>query len=410
VAAEQKTTATDLLATIGKTEASLKSQFSSEIGEVKADIAAINTSLSEAIAEARREGLQGDAALQKAITTVSENLGIARTELLSEIGKTEENLKTEFRNELTTVRTDIDSRISQLRQEGLDLNTATRQALEEFKGTVSTGFSEVDTRIGELMLQGQTYQEATTNALKELGGTVKGIQTSQQQAADQAAFQAATQKAMNIIGQPEVIAAPQPLSPLKQITTGGAAAVFSGPLQDYLKTVQTGYLPQHTTQQSKPEQQSMQSDYFNYGQSSDIGDLLNTQDEESETQYAAAGGIMSTPLMAAGGGTRYGKFAGGGLNVVHHSGKARVDFRHGDAVRGPGDGQSDDIPAMLADGEFVFPADVVSALGNGSTKAGSEKLYKMMHSIRAYHRSAKPKDLPPPAKKSPLDYLKKSRS
>jgi acetyltransferase len=38
----------------------------------------------------------------------------------------------------------------------------------------------------------------------------------------------------------------------------------------------------------------------------------------------------------------------------------------------------------LADGEFVFPADVVSALGNGSTKAGTDKLYKMMHEIRAF--------------------------
>ena len=88
-----------------------------------------------------------------------------------------------------------------------------------------------------------------------------------------------------------------------------------------------------------------------------------------------------------------------------HSGKMRVDFRHGDAVTGPGDGQSDDIPAMLADGEFVFPADVVSALGNGSTKAGSDKLYEMMHSIRARARKAHPKSLPPPAK-SPLEYLR----
>jgi hypothetical protein len=84
----------------------------------------------------------------------------------------------------------------------------------------------------------------------------------------------------------------------------------------------------------------------------------------------------------------------------------RVDFRQGDAVTGEGDGQSDDIPAMLADGEFVIPADVVAALGNGSTKAGSDKLYDMMHSIRAEHRSADPKSLPPQAK-SPLDYISK---
>ena len=56
--------------------------------------------------------------------------------------------------------------------------------------------------------------------------------------------------------------------------------------------------------------------------------------------------------------------------------------------------------------DIVFPADVVSALGNGSTKAGTEKLYQMMHSIRQRARSKGPKDLPPPALKSPLDYLK----
>ena len=165
------------------------------------------------------------------------------------------------------------------------------------------------------------------------------------------------------------------------------------------------------------DQQAQQDGYYNYGQSNDIDQILNPDSVneslfQKDTLGAKAGGLMVAPLMATGGsmtGTRYGQYAGGGLNVVHHSGKARVDFRRGDAVTGPGDGQSDDIPAMLADGEFVIPADVVAALGNGSTKAGSDKLYDMMHSVRAYHRSAKPKDLPPPAKKSPLDYLKDTK-
>jgi len=53
---------------------------------------------------------------------------------------------------------------------------------------------------------------------------------------------------------------------------------------------------------------------------------------------------------------------------------------------------------------------VVAALGNGSTKAGSDKLYDMMHNIRRTHRAGGHKDLPAPAKKSPLDYIKtKSR-
>jgi hypothetical protein len=160
-----------------------------------------------------------------------------------------------------------------------------------------------------------------------------------------------------------------------------------------------------------PQQQQTQPDRYAYGQETSIDDLLDpygeNKSQEQPSPFGFKAGGLATPMFAAGGGTRYGQYAKGGLNVVHHSGKARVDFRHGDAVTGPGDGQSDDIPAMLADGEFVFPADVVAALGNGSTKAGSDKLYDMMHSIRAHARSSGPKDLPPPAK-SPLEYLKKT--
>lgn len=78
-------------------------------------------------------------------------------------------------------------------------------------------------------------------------------------------------------------------------------------------------------------------------------------------------------------------FAGGGQLGSYSDG--------GRMLRGPGDGMSDSIPAeirgrrgrqpaRLADGEFVVPADVVSHLGNGSTEAGSRKLYKMMDNVR----------------------------
>jgi hypothetical protein len=74
-------------------------------------------------------------------------------------------------------------------------------------------------------------------------------------------------------------------------------------------------------------------------------------------------------------------------------------------VEGRGDGQSDSIPAMLADGEYVFDADTVAALGNGSNKAGAQVLDKMRQSIRKHKRSASHKNIPPKAK-SPLEYLK----
>ena len=70
-------------------------------------------------------------------------------------------------------------------------------------------------------------------------------------------------------------------------------------------------------------------------------------------------------------------------------------------LKGPGDGMSDNIPAVigsrqparLADGEFVVPADVVSHLGNGSTDAGAKKLHQMMDKIRMA-RTGKKKQAP----------------
>ena len=77
----------------------------------------------------------------------------------------------------------------------------------------------------------------------------------------------------------------------------------------------------------------------------------------------------------------------------------------GHYVKGRGDGQSDDIPAMLADGEYVFDADTVAQLGNGSSDAGAKVLDKMRQAIRAHKRSADVDEIPPKAK-SPLEYLK----
>lgn len=54
------------------------------------------------------------------------------------------------------------------------------------------------------------------------------------------------------------------------------------------------------------------------------------------------------------------------------------------AVRGPGDGRSDDIPAMLSDGEYVMDAETVALLGNGSPKAGAEVLDQFRVNLRKH--------------------------
>jgi len=86
-----------------------------------------------------------------------------------------------------------------------------------------------------------------------------------------------------------------------------------------------------------------------------------------DTEAAATGGIMGASYL--------GGYAAGGNPRL---------------LKGPGDGMSDNIPAVianrqparLADGEFVVPADVVSHLGNGSTDAGAKKLHEMMDKVR----------------------------
>lgn len=142
-------------------------------------------------------------------------------------------------------------------------------------------------------------------------------------------------------------------------------------------------------------------------------------------------GGMATPLMADGGqapepsfytygtvvdpmqmmtssqGMAQGGMAHGGLHVPTVEG--RHDYRAGARVMGEGDGQSDDIPAMLADGEYVIDAETVAQLGNGSSKAGSDMLDKFREEIRAHKRSA-PVNKIPPASKSPLQYLKQAQS
>jgi hypothetical protein len=155
----------------------------------------------------------------------------------------------------------------------------------------------------------------------------------------------------------------------------------------------------------------------------------NSSSYYGDSSFYKNGG-MATPMMADGGmaepsfytygtvvdpmqmmtnsqGMAQGGMAQGGLHVPTVEG--RHDYRAGSRVMGEGDGQSDDIPAMLADGEYVFDADTVAQLGNGSSKAGSDMLDKFREEIRAHKRSA-PVDKIPPASKSPLQYLKQAQS
>ena len=119
-----------------------------------------------------------------------------------------------------------------------------------------------------------------------------------------------------------------------------------------------------------------------------------TKTYKNPAQIAAAQTTTPTvtppvnPFVPSGGGMPTVDYGTSFMNLA--SGGTIEYAAGGKFLRGPGDGMSDDIraniegrqEARLADGEFVIPADVVSHLGNGSSEAGSRKLYGMMDRIR----------------------------
>jgi len=103
---------------------------------------------------------------------------------------------------------------------------------------------------------------------------------------------------------------------------------------------------------------------------------LNSQ-EPSYYRYGAM------PMNMAQGG-----YASGGLNSIKQ------------------DGRSDHIPAMLSDGEYVVDAETVALLGNGSNKAGANRLESMRQNIRKQKGGALARGQFSPNAKSPLSSLK----
>jgi hypothetical protein len=75
-------------------------------------------------------------------------------------------------------------------------------------------------------------------------------------------------------------------------------------------------------------------------------------------------------------------------------------------ARGAGSGRDDTIDAKLSDGEYVIDAETVALLGDGSNKAGAQRLDKMRSEIRAQKGKSLAKGKISPNAKSPLTYLR----
>jgi hypothetical protein len=88
-----------------------------------------------------------------------------------------------------------------------------------------------------------------------------------------------------------------------------------------------------------------------------------------EETFRAVSGIPEKPVGMSHGG-----------DMGYSRGSSRESF----LVEGPGDGRSDDIPAMLSDGEYVVDAESLALLGNGSPKDGAKKMDEFRINLRKH--------------------------
>ena len=166
---------------------------------------------------------------------------------------------------------------------------------------------------------------------------------------------------------------------------------------------QSGLSALASPQQSSPQQSSPQ-------QSDPYASLMQTMLSDKSGSNPSSG--LSRTLMSSGLSALNGNVPGykKGGSIQHHEQDDHIpEFitgATGHYVKGKGDGQSDDIPAMLADGEYVFDADTVAQLGNGSSDAGAKLLDHFRESLREHKRSAPSDKIPPAA--SPLAYMKEA--
>ncbi len=91
-------------------------------------------------------------------------------------------------------------------------------------------------------------------------------------------------------------------------------------------------------------------------------------------------------------------------NMMYEAEEMEYPSGLGRYIAGDTNGQDDKIQALLSDGEYVIPADVVAHLGDGNNAAGAKKLDMGLKKIRKQKGGIINK-LPPKAK-SLASYLK----
>lgn len=126
------------------------------------------------------------------------------------------------------------------------------------------------------------------------------------------------------------------------------------------------------TKPTTPQSPVVQTDFSNaipVGQPGKVVPMGATMSPGGVSQPYNVAGLYGVPLIYPVGRARGGEMA-------------MTEFpRRNGPISGPGTGTSDDIPAMLSDGEFVFTAKAVRNAGGGSRRKGAARMYKLMKKL-----------------------------
>ena len=111
------------------------------------------------------------------------------------------------------------------------------------------------------------------------------------------------------------------------------------------------------------------------------GDIIGSRPYDVNTPSLAETIIPTESIFGTSSGFRPASFQIPQFNSGGIAGLSKRYPRRTGQIRGTGTETSDDIPAMLSDGEFVMTARAVRGMGSGSRRQGAKRMYKLMAAL-----------------------------
>lgn len=151
------------------------------------------------------------------------------------------------------------------------------------------------------------------------------------------------------------------------------ASKLPGPISPYIPLAATGLGIMALTG-GLDEKEVKPPEGFEDFMSGNAGQRLLEKDPSYNINYGGVNTVAAAP--------QYNPYVFTPPRAAAKGGSMNKGFpRKNGPINGPGTGTSDDIPAMLSDGEFVFTAKAVRNMGDGSRRKGAKRMYALMRKL-----------------------------